>query len=75
MTSEKVLIRIITKVSFVNILLNGQATPANSWAVVNSESKFRAQYYSGTELTYQWDFGDGTTIQTENTEVIHNFAS
>ena len=75
-SSDPVIIQIIQELASVEIWLNGQQGTGSKWTVVDTLSLFHAYHYSGSDVTYRWDFGDGSeqvVVATDN--VRHNFTS
>ena len=76
-TSDAVIIQIIQEVAeVVEIWLNGQQGSGSKWAVTDAVNVFQAYHYSGSNVTYHWDFGDGTVdVIVASNLVRHNFTS
>jgi len=75
-TSDPVIIQIVQELASVEIWLNGQQGTGSKWAVIDTVSVFHAYHYSGSNVTYHWDFGDGSEEVTVATnDVKHNFTS
>ena len=73
-TSDPVVIQIVQELASVEIWLNGQQGSGNKWAIINTLSVFHAYHYSGSNVTYRWDFGDGgDAITVVSNNVRHNF--
>jgi len=75
-SSDPVIIQIIQELASVEIWLNGQQGLGSKWTVVDTLSLLHAYHYSGSNVTYRWDFGDGSeqvVVPTNN--VRHNFTS
>ena len=72
--SDPVIIQIIQELASVEIWLNGQQGTGNKWAVVDVVNVFHAYHYSGSNVTYHWDFGDGSEeVVVVADDVRHNF--
>ena len=73
-TSDPVIIQIVQELASVEIWLNGQQGTGNKWAVVDAANVFHAYHYSGSNVTYRWDFGDGSEeVVVVADDVRHNF--
>jgi len=73
-TSDPVIIQIVEELASVEIWLSGQQGMGNKWSVVDEVSVFHAYHYAGSNVTYRWDFGDGSELVTVTDEnVRHNF--
>jgi len=75
-TSDPVIIQIIQELASVEIWLNGQQGGSNKWAVTGAVNTFHAYHYSGSNVTYHWNFGDGSDeVDVVSNNVQHNFTS
>ena len=75
-TSDPVIIQIVQELASVEIWVNGQQGAGSKWAVVETVSVFHAYHYSGSNVTYRWDFGDDTEhVVVFMNNVGHNFTS
>ena len=39
--------------------------------LVGAPLRFEARHYSGSDVTYTWDFGDGNVTAVHSDEIIH----
>jgi len=75
-TSDPVIIQIIQELASVEIWLNGQQGGSNKWAVTGAVNTFHAYHYSGSNVTYRWNFGDGSDeVDVVSNNIQHNFTS
>jgi len=75
-TSDPVIIQIVEELASVEIWLNGQQGSGSKWTVINAVNTLHAYHYSGSNVSYHWDFGDDSDdviVITNN--VHHNFTS
>lgn len=74
-TSNPVIMQVIEEIDNLKILLNGLEDHGAKWTMINTECIFTAYNYKGTDVTYLWDFGDGTIQPDTDTHIRHNFTS
>jgi len=73
-TSDAVIIQIVQSLASVEIWVNGQQGDSSKWAVTGAVNTFHAYHYSGSNVTYQWLFGDGSDkVETVTNNVQHSF--
>ena len=65
-SSEPVEIHVVEPIDSVQIVTDGEP-------VIGHLIKFHAYHFAGSDVTYEWEFGDGTSNVTKHDKISHTY--